>query len=82
MRKEVCCRCVLAPTKSSLMSTLVKAVRLYKFQCLGAFEDTIVSLSLGSACVMNFTQLTDPPTHTTSYWSVVVWFVLQMPLVF
>jgi alkylated DNA repair dioxygenase AlkB len=28
--------------------------------CTPCFEDTIVSLSLGSACVMNFTQLADP----------------------
>jgi alkylated DNA repair dioxygenase AlkB len=28
--------------------------------CTPCFEDTIVSLSLGSACVMNFTQLVDP----------------------
>lgn len=28
--------------------------------CMPCFEDTIVSLSLGSACVMNFTQLAVP----------------------
>lgn len=28
--------------------------------CTPCFEDTIVSISLGSACIMNFTQLTDP----------------------
>ena len=28
--------------------------------CTPCFEDTIVSLSLGSPCVMNFTQLSDP----------------------
>ncbi|WP_375416097.1 alpha-ketoglutarate-dependent dioxygenase AlkB [uncultured Hymenobacter sp.] len=28
--------------------------------CMPCFEDTIVSISLGSACVMNFTQLADP----------------------
>ena len=28
--------------------------------CTPCFEDTIVSLSLGSDCVMNFTQLADP----------------------
>ena len=28
--------------------------------CTPCFEDTVVSLSLGSACVMNFTQLADP----------------------
>lgn len=28
--------------------------------CTPCFEDTVVSISLGSSCIMNFTQLADP----------------------